>query len=255
MGGHVFCIVNVEPHKDFKRNNADLTIEKKITLLEALTGASFPITHLDGRKLLVKTKPGEVIAPAATKQPEWQVFADTRSDGEDVAKCKCPSPDKLKEVCKEKGFAGFVFDSKQGMAYFRQEQKELTQNKRSGKDAKGWIVYVTPDEEKEKAFRMRKCVKGEGLPVFKHPMMKGNLFIEIEIDFPESISQDAAATLRKALPGPSMDIDQESDEHEHHTLSDMDPKDSEKEASHAYESDDDSDAGGGGPGGVQCAQQ
>jgi len=40
-----------------------LLIEKEITLLQALTGVDFTITHLDGTKLRIKNNPGEVIKP------------------------------------------------------------------------------------------------------------------------------------------------------------------------------------------------
>lgn len=38
-------------------------MEKEITLLQALTGVDFTITHLDGSKIRVKNEPGEVIKP------------------------------------------------------------------------------------------------------------------------------------------------------------------------------------------------
>ena len=38
-------------------------IEKEISLHDALTGVDFVITHLDGRKIRIKNKPGEVIKP------------------------------------------------------------------------------------------------------------------------------------------------------------------------------------------------
>ncbi len=53
--GDVHFILNEKPHAEFKRDKADLTIHRKITLLEALTGVTFEVTHLDGRKLAVKT--------------------------------------------------------------------------------------------------------------------------------------------------------------------------------------------------------
>ena len=39
----------------------------EITLLEALTGFKRIITHLDGRKILIQTKPGEIIKPGVYK--------------------------------------------------------------------------------------------------------------------------------------------------------------------------------------------
>lgn len=38
-------------------------MEKEITLIEALTGLDFILTHLDGRKIRIKNKAGEVIKP------------------------------------------------------------------------------------------------------------------------------------------------------------------------------------------------
>jgi len=47
----------------FKRKGADLLIEHKITLVEALTGVNFIVKHLDGTSIRIKNEPGEVIKP------------------------------------------------------------------------------------------------------------------------------------------------------------------------------------------------
>jgi DnaJ homolog subfamily A member 2 len=65
--GDVVIIVQEQPHKRFKRKGADLLIEKEITLLQALTGVDFTITHLDGTKLRIQNTPGEVIKPEDIK--------------------------------------------------------------------------------------------------------------------------------------------------------------------------------------------
>ncbi len=62
MAGDLHVRFMVKPHDVFERKGADLFIEKKITLLEALTGFSFQVTHLDGRVVKVATMPGEVIS-------------------------------------------------------------------------------------------------------------------------------------------------------------------------------------------------
>lgn len=61
--GDVIIVLNQEQHKTFRRDGADLFMEKEITLYEALCGFSFTITHLDGRIILVKSSPGEIIKP------------------------------------------------------------------------------------------------------------------------------------------------------------------------------------------------
>jgi len=53
--------------KSFIRKGADLVYKAQISLLQALTGFKFVITHLDGRKLLVKNKEGEIIKPGQFK--------------------------------------------------------------------------------------------------------------------------------------------------------------------------------------------
>jgi DnaJ family protein A protein 2 len=61
--GDVIVILEEKKHKTFTRKGADLFMEKEITLLEALTGLEFVLTHLDGRKIRIKNTPGDVIKP------------------------------------------------------------------------------------------------------------------------------------------------------------------------------------------------
>jgi DnaJ family protein A protein 2 len=61
--GDVVVVVDLQEHKMFKRKGADLLFEKKITLAEALCGVDFTFTHLDGKKIRVKTEAGAVIKP------------------------------------------------------------------------------------------------------------------------------------------------------------------------------------------------
>lgn len=61
--GDVIVVVDLQEHKLFKRKGADLLFEKKISLVEALTGVDFTFEHLDGKKVRVKTEKGDVIKP------------------------------------------------------------------------------------------------------------------------------------------------------------------------------------------------
>ena len=62
------CIeIYLDRHKDFIRKGADLIYKCEISLLEALTGVKIAITHLDGRRILIQTKPGEIIQPEKLK--------------------------------------------------------------------------------------------------------------------------------------------------------------------------------------------
>lgn len=257
--GDVHFVVQEKEHPEFKRKNADLFIKRKITLLEALTGANLEVTHLDGRKLLIKTKPGEVIKPQSTREADWEVFEDTDCPGEDVAKAQDPNDnDKLKEVCVAKNFNGFILNTNEKMAYFREmSREEWLSGLKSNKATKGIRTFVVPDPEAASALRMRKAVKNEGLPVFKNPMTRGNLFIDIEIEFPDELKTDQVKALKAVLPGPDKNsVPMETDEHERLEMTDLDPVQSEKSNAHFYEAEEDDDERGGmGGQGVQCAQQ
>merc|ERR1712224_120500 len=58
--GDVIFVVRQKEHALFKRKGADLFLEKRISLQEALCGFQIELVHLAGRKLLVKTSPGDV---------------------------------------------------------------------------------------------------------------------------------------------------------------------------------------------------
>ena len=61
MAGDLYLRVKTEKHPIFIRKGADLLMEKKITLLEALTGLNFELKLLDNSKITISTMPGEVI--------------------------------------------------------------------------------------------------------------------------------------------------------------------------------------------------
>ncbi|KAL3133035.1 hypothetical protein ABBQ38_006941 [Trebouxia sp. C0009 RCD-2024] len=67
LPGDVIFVLEQKPHKTFKRIQADLVIEKDISLTEALCGTSFYVQHLDGRVLEVLTHQGVVIKPDSWK--------------------------------------------------------------------------------------------------------------------------------------------------------------------------------------------
>jgi len=59
--GDINFIVQEKEHDTFKRKGADLLSTKTLSLNEALCGFEWSLTHLDGRTLIIKSKPGEVI--------------------------------------------------------------------------------------------------------------------------------------------------------------------------------------------------
>lgn len=63
MTGDIVFVLQQKDHSKFKRKGDDLFVEHSLSLTEALCGFQFVLTHLDGRQLLIKSKPGEVVKP------------------------------------------------------------------------------------------------------------------------------------------------------------------------------------------------
>jgi len=63
--GDIYFVVNEQEHRFFKRKGADLLMNKTVSLNEALCGFEWEVNHLDDRKIIVKSQPGEVIQPVA----------------------------------------------------------------------------------------------------------------------------------------------------------------------------------------------
>jgi len=61
--GDINFVVQEKDHDLFKRKGADLLVVKEVSLNQAICGFTWKITHLDGRDLVIKSRPGEVIKP------------------------------------------------------------------------------------------------------------------------------------------------------------------------------------------------
>jgi DnaJ-class molecular chaperone len=279
--GDVIFVLKQQEHADFKRRGADLFIERKISLVEALCGFEIELKHLDGRKLLVKTSPGEIVKPMAqgfdplAKEgegaSEWEVIEDSDCPGVDnVAQADTTDVDTLKKACetqlKRKGIDVGCFVVDGSRAYFKQGSRE--EILAAKKTRKGCTMYVIPDPDAQKSFRMIKAVKDEGMPTFKNPFVHGNLFLILTIEFPDTLTPENQKAIRTLLP-PPLNVPKIKDDDpsvEVHTVTDMDPvasfnanKVNMKAGGEAYDDDDEEGGGrgGGGPGGqgVQCQQQ
>ncbi|KAL7581434.1 hypothetical protein ACA910_022015 [Epithemia clementina (nom. ined.)] len=64
--GDVNFIVQEKDHALFKRKGADLLVTKEVSLNQALCGFSWKLTHLDGRQIVIKTRPGQIIEAETT---------------------------------------------------------------------------------------------------------------------------------------------------------------------------------------------
>lgn len=61
--GDIVFVLQLKDHSKFKRKYDDLYVEHSLSLTEALCGFQFALAHLDGRQLLIKSHPGEIIKP------------------------------------------------------------------------------------------------------------------------------------------------------------------------------------------------
>merc|ERR1719412_2677287 len=200
--GDVVFVLKQQEHAEFKRKGADLFIERKISLVEALCGFKMELTHLDGRKLLIKTSPGEIVKPMAQGfdpmattegKTEWEVMEDMDCPSIDnVAQADTTDIDTLKKACetqlKRKGIdvGAFVVDGRR--AYFKQCTREEVHAAK--KTRKGSSMYVVSDPDANTSFRMMKAVKGEGMPTYKNPFVHGNLFLTLTIEFPDGLTPE-----------------------------------------------------------------
>merc|ERR1719203_2429788 len=273
--GDVVFVLEEQKHADFKRKGADLFIERKISLVEALCGFEMELTHLDGRKLLIKTFPGEIVKPMAQgfdpmakeeAKLEWEIVEDCYCPSIDtVAQASTSDVEALKQVCetqlKRKGIdvGAFVVDG--GKAYVKQCTREEALAAKNTK--KGSTMYIVSDPDAKKAFRMMKAVKGEGMPTFKNPFVHGNLFLNLTIDFPDKLTPEVQSQLQGLLPPPLNAPTWKEDDQsvETHIVTDIDPMQSYQSnkanmsgSGEAYEEEEGEGRHSGGPG-VQCHQQ
>merc|ERR1719461_1617477 len=212
--GDVIFVLDEQEHKDFKRRGADLFVERQISLVEALCGFELELTHLDNRKLLIKTAPGDIVKPMmqsfdpladTENKMEWEVIEDHDCpELDNVAQADTTDIDTLKKACetqlKRKGIDVGVFVVDSQRAYFKQGSRE--EILAAKKTRRGSTMYVLSDPNATKEFRMMKAVKGEGMPTYKNPFVHGNLFLILTIQFPETMNPESQKSLRKLLPPP-----------------------------------------------------
>jgi hypothetical protein len=259
----------------FKRRGADLFVERKISLVEALCGFTLELEHLDGRKLHISTAPGEIVKPmthgfdpmedAESKPLVWETLENTDCpDIDTVAQGDTTDIDTLKNACdtqlKRKGIqvGAFVVDSQK--AYFKAASRE--EILAAKKTRRGHTMYLAVNPNAHDDSRLMKAVKGEGMPTFRNPFVHGNLFLLLTIEFPTELKPEVQEALRGQLAAPMNRLTFSPDEVETHTVSDIDPVESYNankvnmtSTSEAYDDYDEGGRGGmQGPGGAQCKQ-
>jgi len=266
--GDIIFVLKEKPHAFYKRHGADLIVEKKISLVEALCGFSMEMQKLDGRTLVVKTAPGDVTKISTfdpmgeASEQGWQVLEDSDCSLDDMAQAETTDVDVLKKAIKGqlkgKGVGCFVI--KNGQTTFKRGTRAECLAAKTKKS--GATMYVLEDEAEAAAGRMMRAVEGEGLPLMRDPYQFGNLFLKLDIEFPDQLDPAAQDSLRAVLPPPlcKSTADESAEDVDTVFVSDVDPVASYADGiftgKDSYDDDDDED-GHGGMGGqrVQCAQQ
>merc|ERR1719487_100508 len=209
--GDVVFVLQEQPHPEYMRKGDDLFLERTISLTEALCGFNMELDALDGRKLIIKSTPGDVIKPV-TYDPFreegdaalWEMFDDSDcpslenaavAETEDLNVCKKAV---AKGQLKGKGIGCFV--QRGGKTVFKQCTTEAAMAAKT--TSKGAKLFIIQDPESTAHTRMMKAVQGEGLPRLRAPFENGNLFIVFTIEFPDSLPPTAATELLKLLGPP-----------------------------------------------------
>jgi len=267
--GDVVFVLKEKAHPLYKRHGADLYVQKDISLVEALCGFTMELPKLDGRTLVIKTKPGEV-TPIVTYDPfagdaageeDWEVIENSDCSLEDMGQADTTDLDTLKKAVskgqlKGKGVGCFIL--KDGRATFKRGTREECLAAKKNKN--GATMYVLEDENAAASARAMRCVEGEGLPLMRDPFQHGNLFLQLKIKFPSELTPEQCASLRSVLPPAinSSDADEAAEHVDTHFVTEADPVASHKDGiftgKDAYDDEDDEMGGGGGQR-VQCAQQ
>ncbi len=73
--GDVIAIIQQTEHELYRRSGVDLFVTRTISITEALCGVHVVLKQLDGRKLIIKTAPGDIIAPGMVSIVAKQILA------------------------------------------------------------------------------------------------------------------------------------------------------------------------------------
>jgi DnaJ homolog subfamily A member 2 len=203
--GDVVFVVRQIPHESFIRRNSDLYVPKNISLIEALGGFEIEVSHLDGRCLVVKSPPDEVVRMSEKVDPSiplvaWETMEDHDCASNTVAEAATDDVEVLRRACEkelnERGVQSEAFVVEGKKAYFKQgTAKEAREAKMA---APGKTLHVRASRPP----CMMYAVEGEGMPLLSNPSLKGNLFLELTLVLPVSLQGDALEKLREILPPP-----------------------------------------------------
>lgn len=101
-----------------------------------------------------------------------------------------------------------------------------------------------------------KRIEKEGMPIYKNPFEKGDLFIEFAVDFPDYLEVGQLKKLETCFPPRPVFVMPEGEHVEECEMVEYDPDEPKRRRQHsqAYNSSDEEEGGQGGPGVIECPQ-
>jgi len=115
------------------------------------------------------------------------------------------------------------------------------------------VLVVRSEEGKVYKHGDFNAIRDEGMPTHKNPYVRGNLYVEFDVEFPspQSLTPDIKKQLKKLLPAPSkMELDEDDYEEVGLEVVDIEAekKRHQQQSKEAYEEDEERPRGGGQPG-------
>ena len=176
--GDLIIIIKEIKDKLYIRKGYDLFINKDISLLEALKGIKIELNTLDNRLILITND--EVIKP--NKKSKW-TSRKCDISLEPFAKANICDSDNIKELItngklKNENITGFIIKNNETY-FYKNNIDELLKSKKEGNN----IFYYRTKESNY-------CIEEEGMPYINSPIIKGDLYIDFNVIFPDKINID-----------------------------------------------------------------
>lgn len=244
--------LKTKKHAKFQRKGADLLVEYKMSLKEALCGFRLEIEHLDGRKLIVDSKRGErIVSPGDIKcipNEGMPVRGDAFTRGRLFIhfKIEFPSTDELTSSQFDK-----LANTLPGPSVFNSNESKSNGNvkdKKADDKMKQW-----------RNLKMKQWNETDSKLKAKYPTLeKLTVWMDKQCERAQKLSAENNVNKNNDDNSNNMDTDDEDENIEYCTMEDIDLSKFGKSHAGAYHSgaleSDSEDEGQGGPGGVQCQQ-
>ncbi|KAK2952928.1 putative Chaperone protein DnaJ [Blattamonas nauphoetae] len=154
--GDLIVVIEEKPHAVFTRQDPDLHLRKTISLGEALCGFEFPVKHVSGKTLLIKSMDGDIIKPGDDRAVENEglpVYRSPLEKGRIIVHFDVQFPERGTLTPEVKNTLRVIFRAPQPTPPSTQYDEEVylmevTSQSRSrpGRDGYGYSSNSMPDE-------------------------------------------------------------------------------------------------------------